>query len=170
MSDYFNVNQYCKDMTVAANDNDVVEFKRLNEATQIIYDDAYLARAYFWGVASSMENQLSYLGGNYLPNLERRMNTLNSEGILSQTDLDVNWHSNEDQLHVNDDQPVEEHKAIQQSRIDIVHTKMRTAAICYVLAVRAHDDISHTLDQLTFSGIKAKAEAKRSAALQATGT
>ena len=41
---------------------------------------------------------------------------------------------------------------------------MRTAAILFVTRVRAHDAISKTLEQLTYSGIKAKAASNREAA------
>ena len=161
----FNVNGYVNQMSIEEGELEVLERTRdANQALQILCDDAYLARALFWGVASAMENQLSYLGGNFLPNLERSLNRLSPNGILSEDSLDLNKFSNESHAHINDDESIDDQKAEIEARIDQVRAKMDTAAIMYVEAVRNHDEISHLLGQMTYSGIKAAAAAKRQTA------
>jgi len=160
----FNVNGFCNEITITQDNQVLIEWKQIFQATSVLLEDAYLARAYFWGVASSMENQIAYLGGNYIPNLERRVNNLEGNGVLSEGDLRVDWVSNEDQAHVNEDVAVDDQIADLKVRINQGQEKMVTAAIGYVLAVQEHDDISKTMDQLTFSGIKARAADKRKTA------
>ena len=157
----FNVNEFCSEIEITPDNEVLVEWKQLFNTTQILLDDAYSCRAYFWGVASAMENQIQYLGGNYLPNLERRVNQLEGNGFLSESDLQVSWHSNEDKPHVN-----EEVDAILQSsevkdQIDNIQDRMVNLGVAYVLARTSHDDISKTLNQLTYGAIKAKAAARK---------
>jgi hypothetical protein len=160
----FKVNAFCKDLAIGTSDEILTEFQQLFNATSILLSDAYSTRAYFWGVASALENQIQYLGSNYLPNLERRVNTLEGTGYLSEGDLQVDWFANEDKPHVNDDTDIETQASDVRSQIDVIQERMRTLAIGYVLAVREHDDISKDLQQLTYGAIKSRAAAKRAKA------
>jgi hypothetical protein len=159
----FNVGEYIQSLNISPDDERLVEFKRLATAKELILDDAYLCRASFWGEASAMENQLEYLGGNYLPNLERRINQLEGSGFLSENDLSVSWFANEDQPHVNDEVPADEKSANVKDQIDQVLYKMSTAAIGFIVNVHKHDEISKQLEQLSYTAIKARAAAKRAA-------
>ena len=160
----FQVNEFCKDLVITPENEVLQEFTQLFTATSALLEDAYSTRAYFWGVASAMENQIQYLGGNYLPNLERRVNTLEGNGYLSEGDLSVDWFSNEDKPHVNEDVTIETQASDTRNQIDMISERMRTLAIAYVLAVWEHDDISKDLQQLTYGAIKSRAAAKRAKA------
>ena len=160
----FKVNAFCKELVVTPDNEVLQEVKKLFNATSVLLEDAYSTRAYFWGVASAMENQIQYLGSNYLPNLERRVNTLEGNGYLSEGDLQVNWFSNEDKPHVNEDLDVDTQASDVRNQIDVIQDRMRTLAITYVTAVREHDDISKDLQQLTYGAIKSRAAAKRNKA------
>ena len=160
----FKVNAFCQDLQVTPDNEVLMEFKKLFTATSALLEDAYSTRAYFWGVASAMENQIQYLGSNYLPNLERRVNTLEGNGYLSEGDLQVDWFSNEDKPHVNDETPIDTQASDVRNQIDVIQDRMSTLAIAYVTAVREHDDISKDLQQLTYGAIKSRAAAKRSKA------
>ena len=139
----FNINQYLSDLTVLEDDVELKQAMELVELTELICDDAWLARQDHFGSAGAMERQLEYLGGTLLPNAENR-------------------HENEE---ISFDQQLED----QENFIDGLKIRMRTAAILFVTRVRAHDELSKTLDQLTYSGIKAKAASNRQAKQQATG-
>tara|TARA_Y100000310_G_C20680013_1_gene815353 strand:- start:1833 stop:2336 length:504 start_codon:yes stop_codon:yes gene_type:complete len=162
MSD-FNVNAFCNELSLSPDNEVLKEWKQIYQALSVAVEDAWSARALFWGLTSAAENQLSYLGGNFLPNLERRVNNLEGNGILSETDLQVSFHTNEDQPHINEDQDSADLAAEVKVRIDEINERMQVMAIVYVLGVQHHDDISRDLEQLTFSGIKAKAAANRAA-------
>ncbi len=157
----FNVNEFCNEIEINPDNEVLVEWKQLFNTTQILLDDAYSCRAYFWGVASAMENQIQYLGGNYLPNLERRVNQLEGNGFLSESDLQVSWHSNEDKPHVNEDVDAILQSSEVKDQIDNIQDRMVNLGVAYVLARTSHDDISKTLNQLTYGAIKAKAAARK---------
>ena len=159
--DTFNIATYINTLNIDKTDERLIEFTRLATANALILDDAYLCRAAFWGQASAMENQLQYLGGNYLPNLERRLNQLESSGFLSESDLNVSWFANEDRPHVNDEISPTEKAANIRDQIDQLMYKMTTAAIGFVVSMREHDKISKDLEQLSYSAIKARAANKR---------
>mgnify|MGYP003148283595 FL=1 len=159
----FNVNAYVSELNPNKDDQVLNEFEKLFNTTQIILDDAYSCRAYFWGVASAMENQLQYLGGNYLPNLERRLNQVDGNGFLSENDLSVSWYTNEDKPHVNEEEPLDDQAIDIKNQIDRITDRMHTLGIAYVLARSSHDDISKDLNQLTYGAIKSRASAKKKA-------
>ena len=97
----FNLAEYVNDLSITSENEVLQEFDTLFVAQQGILDDAYLNRSVFWGIATALENQITYLGGNLLPNIERRINILEGGGYLSQGDIQVDWFANEDQPHVN---------------------------------------------------------------------
>jgi len=140
------------------------EFNDIARLVQLAMDDAWLARAYFWGTATAMENQILYLGGNLRTNMERRLNQLeNPSGVLAGDDLRTNKFSNESQPHVNEDVPVAERIADLKMRIDQITRKMAVASVHFCIAVENHDDLSKTLEQMTYSQIKARARERRAA-------
>lgn len=160
----FNVQEFCKDLKIEPEDKATInDAKKLVELTELICEDAYLARAWFWGTATAMENQVSYLGGNLLPKAERKYNSLTSKGFLGEGDVSVDWYANEDKPHVNDDVTMDDQVIDAEAFIARTKEKMKTAAILFVAMVQAHDDNSKMLDQLTYSAIKAKSSNKRKA-------
>ena len=50
----FDVNSYVKDLDVPRDNEVLQEWEQLFDTTQVILNDAYSERAYFWGVASAM--------------------------------------------------------------------------------------------------------------------
>lgn len=158
----FNVNEYINGLKISADDDVVKETKDLINMAELVLSDAYLCRAYHWGVASAMENQLTYLGGTLLPSQERRLNVLaNPRGILAETDLRVSFISNEDHRHINEDITIEDDIAEKEAFIAQVDEKMRTAAIMFALFVNAHDEQSMTLNQLSYRAIQIKSQANK---------
>ena len=157
----FDVNSYVKDLDVPRDNEVLQEWEQLFDTTQVILNDAYSARAYFWGVASAMENQIQYLGSNYLPNLENRVNKLEGNGFLSEGDLQVSWYSNEDKPHVNEDIDITEQASDTKNQIRNIQDRMANLGVAYVLARKNHDDISNNLNQLSYGAIKSRAAAKR---------
>ena len=161
LSNWLFVQQYVKGLSVSQDDETVNDAKKVVDIMLNLCDDAYLCRAMFWGMATAMENQLVYLGTNLLPNAERKLSRLASDGIMSESDLDVAWYSNEDKAHVNDENAGDQ-IAQAEAFINQTQDKMRTAAILFVVYMRAHDEQSGILNQLTYSAIKAKANTNRS--------
>lgn len=159
----FSVAEYCHSLNVSPEDDTLTRAKEIIELTELICDDAWLARQDHFGSAGAMERQLEYLGGTLLPNAESKLNRLEGRGILSESDLSVSWHSNEDHVHENDEIPVDQQIDEQKNFIDQLKDRMRTAAILFVTRVHAHDEISKMLDQLTYSAIKARAQSNRAA-------
>jgi hypothetical protein len=159
----FDIANYISTLRVTEDDPTLVDTKRLFELSQVILEDAYLCRAHAWGVATAMENQLTYLGGNLLPNFENKLNILAGRSVLSESPLDVFKFANEEKPHINDDKSKEDQILEQEARIDQVKSKMYAAAIMFVYAVRTHDEISETLGQLNYAAIKSRATSKRNA-------
>lgn len=157
----FDIKQYITSLTVDTEDEWFKDTLRWVELGESILDDAYLARALYWGVASAMENQLTYLGNNYRANLGRQLLSLQSNGILKEDDMSIFKFANESLPHINDDRSKEDQIADKEAQIKQVDEKMYTAAVLFVHAVRRHDAISHDLNQLTYSAIKARADERR---------
>ena len=167
----FNINQYLSDLTVLEDDVELKQAMELVELTELICDDAWLARQDHFGSAGAMERQLEYLGGTLLPNAENKKTRMSSGGVIGESYVMDNWFgmSNEENRHENEEISFDQQLEDQENFIDSLKTRMRTAAILFVTRVRAHDELSKTLDQLTYSGIKAKAASNRQAKQQATG-
>jgi hypothetical protein len=159
----FNVNSYINDLKVDPKDEELSQAKDMVTLTALICDDAWLCRQAYYGMAGAMDRQLEYLGGTLLPNAEQRLNRLEGNGILSEGDVTVDWFSNEDKPHINEDRPIDQLVDDQKAFIDGLVVRMRTAAIIFVTHCRAHDDISKDLEQLSYNGIRAKASSNREA-------
>ena len=156
------VNSFVNDINSSDYEDEAKEFNKIAELVQLVFEDAWLARAYFWGTATAMENQIAYLGDNMLSNMERRLNQLvNPTGILAEDDLRTSRFSNESLPHINEDQTVEDRAEELRLRIDQIIRKMNVAGVQFCIAVQNHDDISKTLEQMTFAQIKAKASLRR---------
>ncbi len=160
----FNITQFVSEIVVKKDDPWYKDVLRFVELASSIIEDAWLLRAYWWGVASAMENQCTYLGGNFLVNLEGQYSRLaDPTGFLGESDLSQVKFANEDQPHINDEISVEEKLETLTQRIDSVKEKMQIAGVIFVFAVRQHDSISQDLDQLTYGAIKARAANNRKA-------
>lgn len=159
----FNVAEFVNNISISKDDDFVKAIKKLNAVMLNLYDDAYICRALLWGTASALENQITYLGNILLPSFERRLNTLKGTGILSESDIDVYKFSNEEKPHVSDDTTVDDQALELEMRIDQIRSKMTTAAVGFIEAIRNHDDLSKDLNLLSYSGIKAKAAERRAA-------
>lgn len=165
----FNVNAYVSELTVDPKDEELVQSQEVVTLIGLICNDVWLCRQAHYGFAGAMDRQIEYLGGTLLPRAEQRLNRLEGNGYLSENDVSVNWFANEDKPHVNSDIPLDQQIEDQKNFIDQLVVRMRTAAILFVTQVRAHDDLSKDLEQLTYSGIRAKAAANREQRTEATG-
>jgi hypothetical protein len=159
----FNLNEFINNMTVATEDEELNQAKDLVEATAILCDDKWLSRQAYFGLAGAMERQLEYLGGTLLPNIEDKITRMESGGIFSESYVVDSWFgsTNEDNRHLNEEKPKDQEIDDQKSFKEELNSRMRTAAIVFVVCVKAHDEVSKELDQLTYSGIKAKAAKNR---------
>ena len=166
--DEFNVNAYCNELSVSPNNDVVAEAKELFQASTVLLGDPWLVRAYFWGIATAMENQISYLGGDYKPRLVTKRNGIEDNGILTETPLDIGKFTNEDRPHIHDDRDMDMIASDADIDIQKCEEKMQTAAIVYILAITEHDDVSKDLNQLSFAGIKAKSAARKAAYAKAS--
>lgn len=162
----FLVNQFLNELIVLEGDEELKQSLDIIELDEILCDDAWLARQTHFGVAGAMERQIEYLGSTLLPNAERKLQRMNSEGVIGESYTQDSWFgtTNEDDNHVNEEVSFDQQVEDQQNFVDGLQTRMRTAGIIMVTRVRAHDALSKTLDQLTYSAIKATAAANRAKA------
>lgn len=172
----FDVRSYLNELTVATDDPELKKSLDIIELDEILYEDAWLARQGHYGVAGAMERQIEYLGVTLLPSAEGKLQRMNSDGVIGEAYTVDSWFgtTNEDDPHINEEISFDQQVEDQQNFVEGLKTRMRTAAIVFVTRVRAHDELSKTLDQLTYGGIKAKAESNRQAKTKAaeavTGT
>ena len=133
--------------------------------TELGCDDGWLARQEHFGVAGAMERQIEYLGNTLLPNAEAKIQKMASGGIIGESYTQDHWFgtTNTESPHENEEIAFDQQIEDQQNFADDLRARMRTAAIRMVTRIKAHDDISNTLGQLTYSAIKAKATANRMA-------
>jgi len=164
----FNPAEYVNDLVVnTETDEDYKRVMDMIKLKHLIYDDAWTVRQSCYNEAFGMLSHLKYIGGVLLPRAETRLNQLDGNGIMSESDITVGWGThtaNEDQPHVNDEISIDEKIDNQRSFIDQLTSRMRTVAISFVLHMQEHDDISRDLDQLTFSAIQARSQSKKSQA------
>ena len=159
----FNVYSYLNELTVTQDDEEVARAKDWATLTLVILDDPWLARQGFFGMAGAMERQIEYLGGTLRPNTVGRLQRTYEGNISSESDLSqVKW-ANYDAPHLNDDTPIDDQRASTEAFIEQLDERMRTAGILFVECLKQHDLISKDLDQLTYSGIKAKAASNKAA-------
>ena len=165
----FDVNTYINDLKVDPKDEELVQAQEIVKLTALICNDVWLCRQAYYGFAGAMDRQIGYLGGTLLPRAEQRLNRLEGNGFLSESDVAVDWFANEDKPHVNEERPLDQQIDDQKVFIDQLVVRMRTAAILFVTHVRAHDELSRDLEQLTYNGIKAKAASNRETQTAVTG-
>ena len=162
----FNPVEFINDLTVSNDDEVVKKVTDLIELKHHIYEDAWTVRQSCYNEAFVMLSHLNYLGGTLLPRAEQRINQLEGNGILGESDITVGWgkkYANEDQPHINDEIPVDEQVDRQKNFVDDLLSRMKTVAISFVLHVEEHDDISKDLNQLSFKGIQNRSAQKRAA-------
>lgn len=131
--------------------------------TQLICEDAWLARQGHFGFAGAMERQLEYIGGTLLPNTLTRITRLASNGtVRGESYVLDSWFgtTNSETENIHNDDPDEQLHNAENFR-DQLETRMVTAAILMVCHIKAHDELSQILDQLTYAQIKAKANMNR---------
>jgi len=161
----FDLQTYLNDLTVKQDDEDLVKALEIIELTELICDDAWLARQDHYGSAGAMERQIVYLGSTLLPNAENKLSRMKSTGIIGESYTQDSWFgtTNADEPHINDEIPFDQQVEDQENFVEGLKVRMRTAAILFVTRVRAHDELSKTLEQLSYSGIRAKAQQNRAA-------
>lgn len=167
----FNLNTYLNELVVTKDDEEYIKANDIIELTNVICDDPWLARQDHFGSAGAMERQLEYLGGTLLPNAQSRAARMASKGVIGESYTIDSWFgtANEDDPHVNDEVSFDQQLDDQQTFIGELQVRMRTAAILFVTRLKAHDEISMDLQQLTYSGIKAKSASNREARQKSTG-
>ena len=162
----FDLTSYLNDLEVEQDDIELKQATEMVELTQLICDDAWLARQAMFGMAGAMERQLQYLGDTLLPNTERRLQRLGSDGVVGESYTQDSWFgtTNAEEPHVNEEEKTKD-QLIDDSQTfaDQLRARMRTAAIIFVVHVRAHDEISKILEQFTYGQIKQKADENRAA-------
>jgi hypothetical protein len=99
----FLVNQFLNELIVLEGDEELKQSLDIIELDEILCDDAWLARQTHFGVAGAMERQIEYLGSTLLPNAERKLQRMNSEGVIGESYTQDSWFgtTNEDDNHVN---------------------------------------------------------------------
>ncbi|KKL46827.1 hypothetical protein LCGC14_2341640 [marine sediment metagenome] len=161
----FNLQAFLNDLVVKQDDEELEKSLDIVQLTAILCNDPWLTRQAYYGMAGAMERQIVYLGETLLPNTESRISRMASTGIIGESYTQDSWFgtTNADDPHVNEevsfDQQIDDAKTFAEQLRD----RMRTAAIIFVTHVRAHDEISKSIEppQLTYGQIKSKAEANR---------
>ena len=162
----FNAAEFINDLEVNDDDEDKKRIEDSIELNHLIYNNQWAVRQVCYSIAWGMLSHLNHLGSNLLPKAEKRINQLEGNGILSESDITVGWgkkYANEDQPHINDEIPVDEQVDRQKNFVDDLLSRMKTVAISFVLHVEEHDDISKDLNQLTFKAIQTRSAQKRAA-------
>jgi hypothetical protein len=160
----WNLDEYLSDLVVAQDDDEIKLAQDHVNLTQLICEDVWLARQAHYGVAGAMERQLEYIGSTLLPRTENNITRMSSSGVSNESHGIMNsWFgtTNEDNIHDNDEVSNDDRVADSKAFKEQLKVRMRTAAILFAAHVRAHDSLSKQLDQLTYSGIKAKANSNR---------
>ena len=162
----FNPVEFINDLEVSKDDEVVQQVTDLIQLKHLIYDDAWTVRQSCYNEAFGMLSHLNYLGGTLLPRAEQRINQLEGNGILGESDITVGWgkkYANEDKPHINDEISVNEQVDNQKTHVDILKERMRTVAISFVFNRDEHDELSMQLNQLSFKGIQNRSAQKRAA-------
>lgn len=170
----FNTVTYIKELDINPKTNEELQCAKDHvELTHLVTRDPWLARQAFYGMAGAMERQIEYLGSTLLPSAERRLTTLVSDGVMGESYVVNNWfgNTNDENNHINTETvisketgeniSVDQQVDDQQVFIAELNKRMETAAIIFVCNLKAHDEMSKQLNQLTYSGIKAKANTNR---------
>ena len=165
----FDVQEYLNELKVKQDDEEFQAIKEAADLVTYICDDAWLARARFFGEAGAMERHIEYLGSNMIPNQQAKLTRLEAQGgngILSESYTVDSWFgtTNADDPHMNDEVGKQQQIDDTKTFIEQLEKRQRTAALMLAVAVREHDELSGMLDQHKYGTIKAMAEAKRKAA------
>jgi hypothetical protein len=157
----FALNEYLKELssTVTPDNDELQRAKDHVELTALICDDPWLSRQAYYGVAGAMERQIEYLGNTLLPNSEAKLQKMNMNGVMGESYTIDSWFgtANKDDPHINEEIALDVLIDDQETFCQGLRDRMKTAAIIFVCNMKAHDEVSKILDQLTYSGIKARA-------------
>ena len=162
----FNAAEFINDLEVNDDDEDKKRIEDSIELNHLIYNNQWAVRQVCYSIAWGMLSHLNHLGSNLLPKAEKRINQLEGNGILSESDITVGWgkkYANEDKPHINDEISVEQQVANPKTQADEIKERMRTAAISFILNRDEHDELSMQLNQLSFKGIQNRSAQKRAA-------
>tara|TARA_R110000823_G_scaffold120782_1_gene245622 strand:+ start:523 stop:1065 length:543 start_codon:yes stop_codon:yes gene_type:complete len=161
----FNIKEYLNDMVVSQEDPELELAMDSVKLTELGCDDAWLARQEHFGVAGAMERQIEYLGTTLLPVAEAKITKMSSTGVMGESYTQDHWFgtTNSERPHESEEVSFDQQIEDQQNFADGLRDRMRTAAIRMVTRVRAHDELSNLLNQLTYASIKSKATANRKA-------
>ena len=158
---------YIKDLVVNEDDPKLQEAKDSVEVSELLCNDPWLLRQLHYGVAGAMERQMDYLFNDLIPSVESKIARLNGQTV-SREIVQPSWagSTNSEEPHINDEAP---DQAIDNSQtfLESLENRVRTAAIIFVMHMKAHDEVSITLDQLSYAQIKHRAAQKREAATKA---
>jgi hypothetical protein len=159
--------EYIKDLVVNEDDPKLQEAKDSVEVSELLCNDPWLLRQLHYGVAGAMERQMDYLFNDLIPSVESKIARLNGQTV-SREIVQPSWagSTNSEEPHINDEAP---DQAIDNSQtfLESLENRVRTAAIIFVMHMKAHDEVSITLDQLSYAQIKHRAAQKREAATKA---
>ncbi len=165
----FNVQEFLNELVVTQDDEELQGIKEAADLVTYICDDAWLARARFFGEAGAMERHIEHLGNSMLPNQYTKLTRLEAQGgngIQGESYTVNSWFgtTNADDPHMSDELGKQQQIDDTQMFIAQLEKRQRTAALMLVVAVREHDELSDMLDQHKYGTIKAMAAAKRAAA------
>ena len=162
----FNPAEFINDLEVNDDDEDKKRIEDSIELNHLIYNNQWTVRQVCYSIAWGMLSHLNHLGNNLLPKAEQRINQLEGNGILSESDITVGWgkkYANEDKPHINDEISVNQQVDNQKTHVDEIKERMKTVAISFVLNRDEHDELSMQLNQLSFKGIQNRSAQKRTA-------
>ena len=159
--------EYINDLVVTEDDPELKQAKDSVEVSELLCNDEWLVRQLHYGVAGAMERQMDYLFNDLIPSVESKIARLNGQTV-SREIVQPSWagSTNSEEPHINDEAP---DQAIDNSQtfLESLENRVRTAAIIFVMHMKAHDEVSITLDQLSYAQIKHRAAQKREAATKA---
>ena len=159
--------EYINDLVVTEDDAELKQAKDSVEVSELLCNDEWLVRQLHYGVAGAMERQMDYLLDTLIPRTESRIARLNGQTV-SREIVQPSWagSTNSEEAHINDEAP---DQAIDNSQtfLESLEKRVRTAAIIFVMHMKAHDEVSNVLEQLTYGQIKQKAAQNRKAAAKA---
>jgi hypothetical protein len=174
-STFTNVPEYLAGILIGEEDDSQATLDRSKDSVELMNlmcNDQWLARASHFGTAGAMDRHIEYIGSVLLPQAENKLSRMTSKGIMGEAYVQNHWfgETNEEQPHVSQEVPLDQLIEDQQNFVDELKSRMKTAGIIMVTAVREHDLLSSELDQLTYAAIKAKAAHNRSAREAQTAT
>jgi hypothetical protein len=155
----FDINEYLHGLVIAEDDYRLDLAKKTVEIVELGCDDAWLARAEHFGAIGALQSQIEYLANTLIPKAEMKISKTSSDGVggESYSFNTFEGFSNSEEQHVNDEVEQEDLIDNQRKFVEGLKDRKENAGIRMITRIIAHDDLSRTLDQLTYGGIKARA-------------